>query len=72
MANLTRPALRILRRRDLPAKTGRGISTIYTDPTFPRPIDLGGGRVGWLEHEIDAWIEARIAARDHGLKTAAA
>jgi prophage regulatory protein len=25
--------------------------------TFPKPIDLGGGRKGWVLSEIEAWIE---------------
>ncbi len=37
--------------------------------TFPKPIPIGGpaGKptaVRWLASEIDAWIEARISARD--------
>ena len=31
---------------------------------FPRRVKLGAGRVGWVEEEIDAWIESRIAERD--------
>lgn len=34
-------------------------STIYArmaDGTFPQSLDLGGGRIGWLESEIDEWI----------------
>ncbi|WP_310887981.1 helix-turn-helix transcriptional regulator [Burkholderia pseudomallei] len=31
------------------------------DPTFPKRIRLSAHSVGWLEHEIDAWIESRIA-----------
>ena len=30
---------------------------------FPRRIHLGENRVGWLEDEVDAWIEARAAER---------
>ena len=33
---------------------------------FPRQILLGGNSRGWLEHEINAWLEARIKARDEG------
>jgi predicted DNA-binding transcriptional regulator AlpA len=35
------------------------------DPTFPLPIEIGGG-VGWVESEIDAWLAARprIVRRD--------
>lgn len=32
---------------------------------FPRPIHLGGGRrIAFVEAEIDAYVEAQIAARD--------
>ena len=31
---------------------------------FPKRIELGPGRRAWAEHEIDAWIASRIAARD--------
>lgn len=26
---------------------------------FPAPVDVGGGRVGWYEDEVVAWIAAR-------------
>ena len=32
---------------------------------FPRRIKRGENRVGWLISEIDAWISARVAQRDH-------
>ena len=57
-------ALRILRRKQVESRTGLSRSTIYAriaEGSFPRPIDLGGGRaVGWLESEIDAWLQALI------------
>ncbi len=31
---------------------------------FPKRIQLGPNRVGWVEEEIDAWIQARIDERD--------
>lgn len=31
---------------------------------FPKPIKLGANRNAWVESEIDALIEARIAERD--------
>ena len=31
--------------------------------THPRPVPLGPMRVAFLESEIDAWMEERIAAR---------
>nr|VFK54174.1 MAG: transcriptional regulator, AlpA family [Candidatus Kentron sp. TUN] len=34
----------------------------YYDPTFPRPIKLGNGArsVGFLESDVDRWIEQQI------------
>jgi prophage regulatory protein len=59
--------LRILRLRDVKAKTGQATSTIYAamaSGTFPRPIPLGERTVGWLESEIDSWIEACLRKRE--------
>lgn len=55
---------RILRLPHVKNKTGYSRSSIYlkvAEGTFPAPISLGGRSVGWLESEVDAWIEARIA-----------
>ena len=32
---------------------------------FPRRIRLGQSRVGWLEDEVDDWLNQRIAERDN-------
>ena len=59
--------LRILRLREVKARTGRCTSAIYADMragTFPRPIPLGPQSRGWLETEINDWIMARVAERD--------
>jgi prophage regulatory protein len=57
-------ALTILRRKQVEIRTGLSRSTIYAriaEGTFPRPIDLGGGRaVGWIEAEIDTWLKVCI------------
>jgi len=34
--------------------------------TFPKAIKLGARSVGWLESEINAWIEAQVAASRKG------
>ncbi len=34
------------------------------DGTFPRPIRLSAQRTGWVEDEIDAWLEDLAAARE--------
>lgn len=38
-------------------------STIYeriSRKKFPAPIPIGGGRVAWIESEVDQWIEEHI------------
>ena len=61
----TEPPASILRRPQVEARTGLSRSTIYAriqDGTFPRSILLGARAVGWLEHEIDGWLDQRIKA----------
>jgi prophage regulatory protein len=53
---------RILRVRDLPAIVGMSRTTIYEREArgeFPARRSLGGGRIGWLESEIQEWIRTR-------------
>lgn len=53
---------RILRLPDVKAKTGFGRSTIYglmANGEFPQSIRIGAHAVGWLESDIDQWIETR-------------
>ncbi len=33
------------------------------DGSFPTPIPLSESRIGWIEAEIDRWIEERAAQR---------
>jgi prophage regulatory protein len=56
---------RILRRPSVQSRTGLSRSSIYLNiskGTFPKPINLGARSVGWLESDIDNWIDARIQA----------
>jgi len=60
--------MRILRLRDVMEKTGLARSTVYKyieAGTFPKPIDLGGRSVGWVDEEINDWILEKINQRDH-------
>jgi prophage regulatory protein len=55
----------ILRLPAVKTSTGLSRSTIYlriAQGTFPKPVGLGGRAVGWLESEIQEWLERRIAA----------
>ncbi|MDX2169910.1 MAG: AlpA family transcriptional regulator [Deltaproteobacteria bacterium] len=56
----------ILRLPAVKATTGLSRSTIYlriAQGTFPRSISLGGRAVGWLEAEIQEWLQRRVDAR---------
>ncbi|MBU7436183.1 MULTISPECIES: helix-turn-helix transcriptional regulator [Paraburkholderia] len=62
---------KILRMKQLVLMVGLGKSTVYDylnpksprhDPTFPKPVKLGASAVGWIDHEVTAWLESRIAA----------
>jgi prophage regulatory protein len=56
----------ILRLPDVKRSTGLSRGTIYlriTQGTFPKPVSLGGRAVGWLEAEVQQWLERRIEAR---------
>lgn len=55
----------ILRLPAVKASTGLSRSTIYlrvAEGTFPKPVSLGGRAVGWLEAEIQQWLQRRIEA----------
>lgn len=58
-------AYNILRLPAVKARTGLSRSTIYNriaEGNFPEPVSLGGRAVGWIEAEIQDWLEARIQA----------
>jgi prophage regulatory protein len=70
------PAQTIIRLKQVIALTGLSRSTIYDrmnpkskryDASFPKSIKLGAalqaGAVGWIESEIQAWIQQCIAER---------
>ena len=62
-----RQGRRILRLPEVQTKTGKARASIYEgveDGTFPKPIPLGKRAVGWLEDEVDDWIDACAAKRD--------
>ena len=55
--------LRLIRRKEVQAKTGLGASSIYAmmqQGTFPKAINISERRVAWIESDIDLWISERI------------
>lgn len=68
MSDSAKSLQKILRLKRLKEKTGISGSSIYNklnprskyyDETFPKPIRLGLGAVGWHESEVDAWLTSR-------------
>ncbi|MFL9933482.1 AlpA family transcriptional regulator [Paraburkholderia sp. RL18-103-BIB-C] len=56
---------RILRITDVIHKVGMPRSSVYRAASlgeFPKPIKLGEKASGWLESDVDAWIDSRVAA----------
>lgn len=59
--------MKIIRLNQVINSTGLGRSSIYkyiADGKFPIPLQLSERCVGWLESEIQQWIQTRIEARD--------
>jgi prophage regulatory protein len=58
--------IRLLRLAQVMDMTGLGRTKIYTlqaEGNFPMRVQITPYRVGWIEHEVQAWIARRIAAR---------
>jgi prophage regulatory protein len=54
----------ILRLPEVKTRTGLSRSTIYArvaEKTFPKSVSLGARAVGWIEADIQDWLNARIA-----------
>lgn len=65
MVEQSKAPISILRRRQVEKRVGLTRSPLYARikaGEFPRPVHLGSSRaVGWLEHEIDAWLVEQVA-----------
>jgi prophage regulatory protein len=57
-------ATSILRLPQVKIKVGLSRSSIYcavAEKRFPQPVRLGARAVGWLESEVDDWVNNQIA-----------
>jgi prophage regulatory protein len=66
MADKVQQAPTILRRRQVEARVGLSRSTIYEKMSrgeFPSSVSLGLRAVGWVESEVQNWIDRRIQMR---------
>ena len=53
----------IIRLPKVMSRTGLSRSTIYlriSQGVFPKPVNLGGRAVGWIEEEIQDWLQLQI------------
>jgi prophage regulatory protein len=67
----TNAPIHILRLPEVMKRVGICRASIYQHiaaGSFPKQISLGARSVGWLEHEIDAWLAAKIQVRGKGTK----
>ncbi len=58
--------MRVIRIQDVCDKIALSRTSLWRlckNTDFPRPIQLGGRIAGFLEHEIDAWLEQQAAKR---------
>jgi prophage regulatory protein len=56
-------------------KTTMSKSMIYAlvkEGKFPAPVKIGDRKIGWVEAEVDAWLEARVKASRENAAAAAA
>lgn len=56
---------RIIKLSELKDIVGLARSTIYrmsSEGRFPKPIKLGERSSGWIESEVEQWLEERITA----------
>lgn len=61
------PATRILREQEVVERVGLSadlIAQLEARGQFPRRVPLTARRVGWVEAEVESWLQARVAERD--------
>lgn len=63
---------RLIRRKEVQAKTGLGTSSIYAlmkQGKFPQSLKLSERRVAWVESDVDQWVAERIASHETSIAT---
>ena len=55
----SRRVTRLIRLPEVMSRVGLGRSTIYrwmSEGKFPKPVQLGGHAVAWVEEEVETWV----------------
>ena len=58
---------KVLRLPEVMRRTGKRRTSLLQAiqrGEFPKPIRLGARAIGFIQSEVDAWIDARMAERD--------
>ncbi|WP_454888677.1 helix-turn-helix transcriptional regulator [Sphingobium indicum] len=58
--------IKVLRMPEVLDRAGLSRPTLYrmiSAGKFPQPIKIGERATGWIDREVDAWVQDRIAAR---------
>ena len=50
--------------REMVLYSPQHIARLEAAGKFPKRVQLGPGRVGWVDAEVQDWLAARIAERD--------
>jgi prophage regulatory protein len=61
------PRRRVLRLPEVMRRTGKRRTSLLQAiqrGQFPRPIRIGARAIGFVEAEVEDWIDSRIAERD--------
>lgn len=56
---------RLIRMNEVTQRIGLCKASVYNrinTGDFPKPVSIGGGRVAWVESDVDQWISERISA----------
>jgi len=60
--------IKILREPTVVERTGLSSATLRRNVKagrFPMAVRLSSQAIGWIEAEVDAWLQARMDAREH-------
>jgi len=64
---LASPCRILISAKEVCRRTSLSRASLYrlmAQGAFPKPVPLHGVRKAWVEAEIDAWVVARITARN--------
>lgn len=67
MLSIWELAMKLLSKKQLREKvlySPAHIARLEAARQFPQRVRLGPGRVGWIEQEVEDWLQERAAKRD--------